>query len=46
MPKVCILEKDETGEKNPLGVNVEFDIASLLRLELISDTNILFPKED
>jgi hypothetical protein len=41
MPMENILLKDVTGEKNPLGVKVELDTSSLVRLGLISDTNIL-----
>jgi hypothetical protein len=41
MPKEYILSKDVASEKNPLGVKVELEIISLLRLGLISETNIL-----
>jgi hypothetical protein len=34
------------GEKNPLGVKVELEIFSLVRLGLISDTYILLEEED
>jgi hypothetical protein len=33
------------GEKNPLGVKVEFERFSLVRLGLISDTYILLEEE-
>jgi hypothetical protein len=46
MLKEEILERDVSGKKNPLGVNVELDTASLVRLGLISVTNILFSEED
>jgi hypothetical protein len=41
MPKEYISPKEVAGEKNPLGVNVELETFSLVRLRLISDTNIL-----
>jgi hypothetical protein len=44
MPKENIIKKEVAGEKNPLGVKVELDIFSLVRLELISDTNIILEK--
>jgi hypothetical protein len=34
------------GEKNPLGVKVEFERFSLVRLGLISDTYILLEEEE
>jgi hypothetical protein len=40
MPKEYILVFESVGEKNPIGEKVEFDTVSLIRLELISDTNI------
>jgi hypothetical protein len=45
MPKERILVNDVAGEKNPLGVKVELETFSLVRLGLISDTNILLVKE-
>jgi hypothetical protein len=41
MPKEIIFLKDMFGEKNPLGVNMELETFSLVRLRLISETNIL-----
>jgi hypothetical protein len=41
MPKERILIKEVEGEKNPLGVKVELEKFSLVRLGLISDTYIL-----
>jgi hypothetical protein len=38
--------KDVVGEKNPLGVKVELVTFSLVRLGLISDTNILLEAEE
>jgi hypothetical protein len=34
------------GEKNPLGVKVELETFSLVRLGLISETNILLEEEE
>jgi hypothetical protein len=34
------------GEKNPLGVNLELETASLVRLGLILDKNILLGEEE
>jgi hypothetical protein len=45
MPKEYILEKEVEGEKNPLGVKVEMETFSLVRLGLISDTYILLKEE-
>jgi hypothetical protein len=45
MPKEYITKKEVEGEKNPLGVKVELETFSLVRLELISDTNILLLEE-
>jgi hypothetical protein len=45
MPKERILEVEVVGEKNPLGVKEELETASLIRLVLISDTNILLLEE-
>jgi hypothetical protein len=45
MPKVYISEKDVVGEKNPFGVNVELETFSLVRLGLISETNILLEEK-
>jgi hypothetical protein len=46
MPKEYITLNVVIGAKNPLGVKVVLDTASLVTLGLISDTNILFPEED
>jgi hypothetical protein len=46
MPKEYIQVKDVFGQKNPLGVNVELETASLVRLGLISETNILLVEEE
>jgi hypothetical protein len=45
MPKEYIQVKEVIGEKNPLGVKVELETFSLVRLGLISDTNILLEEE-
>jgi hypothetical protein len=41
MAKEYIQVKDVAGEKKPLGVKVELETFSLVKLGLISDTNIL-----
>jgi hypothetical protein len=45
MPKEYILEKEVAGEKNPLGVKVELETFSLVRLGLISDTYIFLEEK-
>jgi hypothetical protein len=45
MPKEYIKLKGVTGKKNPLGVKVVLETASLVRLGLISDTYILLEVE-
>jgi hypothetical protein len=46
MPKEYIQVKEVEGEKNPLGVKVVLETFSLVRLGLISDTNILLIEEE
>jgi hypothetical protein len=45
MPKEYITKKEVSGEKNPLGVKVKLETFSLVRLGLISDTNILLEED-